>query len=117
MEKQEEIQLAGKYQIKEYFWEDEIYRGTTAYRNKVWSALDRLDADIKYKGHKENIKHRKQQIIRKMKPQIEENEWSKVLQTIENREVPDEYFEKHQEKLNLHQNRDYRTQVIRDREA
>jgi hypothetical protein len=72
--KQEGIQLAGKYQIKEFFWEDEIYRCTTAYRHKVWSALDRLDEDIKYKCNKENIKHRKQQIIRKMKWQIEENE-------------------------------------------
>jgi hypothetical protein len=87
-------QIAYKYQIKEIFWDNNAITKTTICRKRIWNALDHYGANCKYYRNRKRTKEKKQRLIDKMKPLIREEYWKEVINTLDDDEVPDFYFEK-----------------------
>jgi hypothetical protein len=79
------FRIARKYQIKEIFWEDNIISETTKHRARIWSALDKIRGDVKYRMSKWKLETQKEIILRKLKNVVRKDDWDQGLLTINER--------------------------------
>jgi hypothetical protein len=89
--------VAKKYRIKKIFWEDCVISETTKYRLKVWTALDKLPGDVKYRTSKWKNEADKERAAVKLKKVVLKDNWDEVLKRLNEKcdSFPDWYFHKH----------------------
>jgi hypothetical protein len=84
-----------KCQIKELFWEENNTSDTTIYRNRVWSALDKMSENIKYSSNKKRVRDQKQILRNDIKHKVKEEVWDKFTRKLDKDEYPDFCLDKY----------------------